>query len=162
VADLGDDPIAVVGGALDQDRDAARPVALHREVLVGRALEVSVPFWIARLMLSAGMFEPLALSTAVRRRGLLSGSPPPMRAAMVISRMILVKSLPRLASSAPFLCLIECHLECPDMAVSWQRASGVARSGIPSACVRERVYTAQPALPGRGPKKKAPAMRTGP
>ena len=77
-----------------------------------------MPFWIARLMLSAGMFEALALSTAVRRRGLLSGSPPPMRAAIVISRMILVKSLPRLASSAPFLCLIEAHLECPDMTFS--------------------------------------------
>src|SRR5215510_6144596 len=69
----------------------------------------------ARLMLSAGMFEALALSTAVRRRGLLPGSPPPMRAAIVISRISLVKSLPRLASSAPFLCLIVCHLECPDI-----------------------------------------------
>jgi hypothetical protein len=27
----------------------------------------------------------------------------------------LVKSLPRLASVAPFLCLIECHFECPDI-----------------------------------------------
>src|SRR6185503_3617628 len=84
-----------------------------------------VPFWMARLMLSAGMLEPLALSTAVRRRGLLSGSPPPMRAAMVISRMIFVKSLPRLASSAPFLCLMECHLECPDISL---------------LCVRGRLY----------------------
>src|SRR5512134_1861959 len=66
-------------------------------------------------MLSAGMLAPLALSTAVRRRGLLSGSPPPMRAAIVISRISLVKSFPRLASSAPFLCLMECHLECPDI-----------------------------------------------
>ena len=32
-----------------------------------------VPFWIARLMLSAGMFDCLALSTAVRRRGLRVG-----------------------------------------------------------------------------------------
>src|SRR4030043_1544653 len=67
------------------------------------------------VVLAAGMFEPLALSTAVRRRGFESGSPPPMRAAIVISRMSLVKSLPRFASSAPFLCLIVCHLECPDM-----------------------------------------------
>ena len=57
----------------------------------------------------------LALSTAVRRRGLVSGSPPPRRAAMVSSRMTLVKSLPLFASVAPFLCLIECHLECPDI-----------------------------------------------
>src|SRR5512134_1831370 len=67
-------------------------------------------------MLSAGMLAALALSTAVRRRGFESGSPPPMRAAIVISRMSLVKSLPRLASRAPFLCLMECHLECPDIA----------------------------------------------
>src|SRR5687767_15224168 len=69
----------------------------------------------ARLMLSAGMLTLLALSTAVRRRGLEATSPPPMRAAMLISRMILVKILPRLASRAPFLCLMEAHLECPDM-----------------------------------------------
>src|SRR5512144_918510 len=66
-------------------------------------------------MLSAGMLEALALSTAVRSRGFASGSPPPMRAAIVISRMSFVKSLPRFASRAPFLCLIVCHLECPDM-----------------------------------------------
>src|SRR5262245_15250569 len=69
----------------------------------------------ARLMLSAGMLTDLALSTAVLRRGLELGSPPPIRAAIDISRMILVKILPRLASRAPFLCLMEAHLECPDM-----------------------------------------------
>ncbi len=84
----------------------------------------------ARLMLSAGMFAALALSTTVRRRGLASGSPPPMRAAIVISRMSLVKSLPRLASSAPFLCLIVCHLECPDMALLLRGA--LARSLPPA------------------------------
>src|SRR5688572_16159714 len=74
-----------------------------------------VPFWMARLMLSAGMFTDLALSTAVRSRGLELGSPPPRRAAIDISRMIFVKILPRLASRAPFLCLIDAHLECPDI-----------------------------------------------
>src|SRR2546425_10476884 len=74
-----------------------------------------VPFWIARLMLSAGMFTDLAFSIAVRRRGFELGSPPARRAAIDISRMILVKILPRLASSAPFLCLMDAHLECPDM-----------------------------------------------
>src|SRR2546425_13255204 len=73
-----------------------------------------VPFWMARLMLSAGMFTDLAFSTAVRRRGFEFGSPPPRRAAIDISRMILVKTLPRLASRAPFLCLMDAHLECPD------------------------------------------------
>ena len=67
-------------------------------------------------MLSAGMLTDLASAMTVRSRGLLSGSPPPPRAATLSSLMILVKILPRFASVAPFLCLIECHLEWPDMA----------------------------------------------
>src|SRR3974390_3756096 len=69
----------------------------------------------ARLMLSAGMFSALAASTAVRSRGLPSGSPPPCFAAIEISLIRRVKILPRLASSAPFLCLIVAHLEGPDI-----------------------------------------------
>src|ERR1700734_3188735 len=69
----------------------------------------------ARLMLSAGMFSALAAAIAPRRRGLPSGSPPPPLAAMVISLIRRVKILPRLASSAPFLCLIVAHFEWPDM-----------------------------------------------
>src|ERR1700761_2928942 len=74
-----------------------------------------VPRWMARLMLSAGMFSALAAAMAPRRRGLPSGSPPPVLAAMVISLMRRVKILPRLASVAPFLCLIVAHFEWPDM-----------------------------------------------
>src|SRR5262252_10251149 len=74
-----------------------------------------VPRWMARLMLSAGIFSALAAAIAVRRRGLLSGSPPPFLAAMLISLIRRVKILPRLASSAPFLCLIVAHLEWPDI-----------------------------------------------
>ena len=66
-------------------------------------------------MLSAGMLTDFASATIVRSRGLLSGSPPPARAATVSSLMMRVKTLPRLASAAPFLCLIVCHLEWPDM-----------------------------------------------
>src|SRR5580698_3321573 len=70
----------------------------------------------ARLMLSAGMFSALAAAMAPRRRGLPSGSPPPpVLAAIVISLMRRVKILPRLASRAPFLCLIVAHFEWPDM-----------------------------------------------
>src|SRR5262249_52269754 len=47
--------------------------------------------------------------------GFMSGSPPPLRAATVSSLMRRVKILPRFASAAPFLCLMECHLECPDI-----------------------------------------------
>src|SRR5947209_19823576 len=70
----------------------------------------------ARLMLSAGMFSALAATMAPRKRGLLSGSPPPFLAAMVISLIKRVNILPRLASSAPFLCLMVAHLEWPDIA----------------------------------------------
>src|SRR5690348_8467734 len=66
-------------------------------------------------MLSAGMLTDLASAMIVRSRGLLSASPPPLRAATVSSLMMRVKILPRLASAAPFLCLIVCHLEWPDM-----------------------------------------------
>src|SRR5271155_1525980 len=69
----------------------------------------------ARSTLSFGMFAPLAARIAVRRRGLEVGSPPPMRAAMLISRMMRVNTRPRFASVAPFLCLIVAHFECPDI-----------------------------------------------
>src|ERR1700691_2554366 len=71
----------------------------------------------ARLMLSFGMFSALAAAMALRRRGLPSGSPPDL-AAMVISLISWVNILPRLASSAPFLCLIVAHFEWPDMRTS--------------------------------------------
>src|SRR5713226_6109360 len=84
-------------------------------------------------MLSAGMLTLFAFSTAVRRRGFEPRSPPPMRAAIDISRMILVKIFPRLASSAPFLCLMEAHLECPDMPLScsllWPESSTEGGAG---------------------------------
>src|SRR5262252_8540867 len=74
-----------------------------------------VPRRIARLMFSAGMFWDFASAMIVRSRGFMSGSPPPARAATVNSLIRRVKILPRFASAAPFLCLMECHLECPDM-----------------------------------------------
>src|SRR5436190_13105308 len=70
----------------------------------------------ARLMFSAGILLAFASVMIVRSRGLMSGSPPPARAATVNSLLRRVKIFPRLASAAPFLCLIECHLEWPDMA----------------------------------------------
>src|SRR5437660_5364076 len=69
----------------------------------------------ARSIVSLGMLPALASEIALRKRAFASGSPPPVRAATVNSFMNLVKSFPRLASSAPFLCLIECHFECPDI-----------------------------------------------
>src|SRR3954469_24893243 len=66
-------------------------------------------------MFSFGIEASLAFCTAVARVGLPSMSPPPSRAATMIARASFENSLPRLASAAPFLCLIELHLLCPDM-----------------------------------------------
>src|SRR5512133_788071 len=66
-------------------------------------------------MFSAGMFTDLASAMIVRSRGFESGSPPPARAATAISLMMRVKMRPRFASAAPFLCLMVCHLEWPDI-----------------------------------------------
>src|ERR1700675_5214415 len=66
-------------------------------------------------MFSFGIFSFLPARVAARRGGLEFGSPPPMRAAIVISRMTRVNTRPRLASVAAFLCLIVAHFECPDM-----------------------------------------------
>src|SRR5580704_14700089 len=70
----------------------------------------------ARSILSLGMFSALPSAMAERSRGFDVGSPPPTRAAMVISRITLVNARPRLASVAAFFCLIVAHLECPDIA----------------------------------------------
>src|SRR5205809_1213463 len=72
----------------------------------------------ARLKLSAGILTAFASWIAFRRRGLPSASPPPIRAAIVISLMSFVNMRPRFASIAPFLCLILCHLEWPDIDLS--------------------------------------------
>src|SRR5213592_1846528 len=66
-------------------------------------------------MVSFGMLLFLASLTAARRRGLPLISPPPERAATVISLMRRVKSFPRFASVAPFLCLMVLHRLWPDM-----------------------------------------------
>src|SRR5437763_17107276 len=66
-------------------------------------------------MLSFGIEYDLAFSIAFWSERLLAGSPPPSRAATMIARVSFEKSCPRLASAAPFLCLIDDHLLCPDI-----------------------------------------------
>jgi hypothetical protein len=61
---------------------------------------------IARSMLSFGMFSALAAMTAARRRAFIAGSGRPNFAATVISRASLEKSLERIASCLPFLCMM--------------------------------------------------------
>src|ERR1700722_13681922 len=70
----------------------------------------------ARSMLSFGIEYERALSTAFWSARLLAGSPPPSFVATMIERASFEKSLPRFASAAPFLCLIDDHLLCPDTA----------------------------------------------
>src|SRR5262245_51543677 len=65
-------------------------------------------------MLSFGIEYERAFSIAFWRERFADGSAPPSFAAPMIARESLEKSLPRFASAAPFLCLIEDHLLCPD------------------------------------------------
>src|SRR5207237_8930348 len=65
-------------------------------------------------MFSFGIEYERAFSTAFWSARLAAGSAPPSRAATMIARESLEKSLPRLASAAPFLCLMDDHLLCPD------------------------------------------------
>src|SRR6266571_5244095 len=65
-------------------------------------------------MLSFGMEYERAFSIAFWSARFPAGSGPPSFAATMIARESLEKSLPRFASAAPFLCLIEDHLLCPD------------------------------------------------
>ena len=73
------------------------------------------PFAIARSMLSFGIEAALAFSIAFWSERFAAGSGPPSFAATMIARVSFEKSLPRFASAAPFLCLIDDHLLCPDM-----------------------------------------------
>src|SRR5918994_2715293 len=65
-------------------------------------------------MLSFGIEYERAFSIAFCSARLPAGSGPPSFAATMIARESLEKSFPRFASAAPFLCLIDDHLLCPD------------------------------------------------
>ena len=116
VADLGAGAVAVVGQRLDQDRHAARAVALVGDLLqrVGAAPS-PVPLAIARSMLSLGIEAFLPSGRRTQRRVAVRVAAA-LLAATVIARASLVKSLPRRASTIAFLCLIPAHLEWPAMA----------------------------------------------
>src|SRR5512132_49028 len=69
----------------------------------------------ALLMLSLGTEFFLAFWMASKRVGLPAGSPPPVRAATSTFLISRAKSLPRLASTTAFLCLVVAHFEWPDI-----------------------------------------------
>ena len=66
-------------------------------------------------MLSFGIDAARAFSIAFWSARFEAGSGPPSFAATISARVSFVKSCPRLASAAPFLCLIDDHLLCPDI-----------------------------------------------
>src|ERR1043165_9008056 len=66
-------------------------------------------------MLSFGIEYERAFSIAFASARLADGSGPPSRAATISARDSFEKSCPRFLSAAPFLCLIDDHLLCPDM-----------------------------------------------
>src|ERR1700750_1280735 len=69
----------------------------------------------ARSMLSFGTELFLAFWIASYSVGFPAGSPPPVRAATSTFLISLANSLPRLASTTAFLCLVVAHLEWPLM-----------------------------------------------
>src|SRR3954465_10710662 len=92
-------------------------------------------------MLSFGIEAARAFSTAFWRARFADGSGPPSRAATMIARVSFEKSLPRFASAAPFLCLIDDHLLCPDT----NPRSGRRQSRLLRSYALRRVYA--PSLP---------------
>src|SRR6201997_2825188 len=106
----------------------------------------------ARSMLSFGTELFLAFGIASYSVGLPAGSPPPVRAATSTFLISLANSLPRLASTTAFLCLVVAHLEWPLMCCPSQclriaheyAGRGSARGGRPWPAVapaaRRRSY----------------------
>src|SRR5690242_17028427 len=84
-------------------------------------------------MLSLGTEFFLAFWIASYRVGLPAGSPPPVRAATSTFLISRANSLPRLASTTAFLCLVVAHFEWPDITppstVSAPRAPVPRRGG---------------------------------
>src|SRR5262245_5875541 len=109
-------------------------------------------------MLSEGMLFALASAMIVRSRGLVSASPPPARAATVNSLISRVKILPRLASAAPFLCLMVCHLEWPDILRLLRNSCGINEIGLKILPHRTLV---EPGRSPLSPRQDYPDVRSG-
>src|SRR5579864_1123307 len=111
-------------------------------------------------MLSFGTELFLAFWIASYSVGLPAGSPPPVRAATSTFLISLANSLPRLASTTAFLCLVVAHLEWPLMCCPLQclriahgcAGPGSARGGRPWPAVapgaRRRSYRCAARCPG--------------
>ncbi len=101
-ADFRGGAVAVVGQRLDDDGDAARAVALVADLVIGGVVLAAGAALDRAFHRVADMLDWRARNMAARSRGLALGSAWPVLAATVNSRMILVKTLARFASCAPF------------------------------------------------------------
>src|SRR5262245_33196057 len=81
----------------------------------------------ARSMVSRVMLASRAAITAARRRGLALASGEPRRAAVVISRISLVKILARWASWRPLRCMMFLNCEWPAIARSTRFSDVIGR-----------------------------------
>src|SRR5262245_36857430 len=82
------------------------------------------------------------------------GSPPPCLAAMMMARLSLLHSLPRLASTAPFLCLIVAQWECPDMTAPPVRVQRLRRLPFYSFLPTVEAQTKSSPRAGEGREKE--------
>ena len=98
--------VAVVGQGLDDDRDAARGVALVGDRLVAHALELAgAPLDGPLDGVESAPTRPAPSGTWSAGSGWPSGSPPPSRAATSTWRISLANSLPRALSCRALLVL---------------------------------------------------------
>ena len=112
VAHVGAGAVAVVGQRLDQDRRAAGPVALEEDLLDRRRVGARAGPAVDRPLDVVLGHRGVARLLDRRRQGRVAlGVAAAVARGDVIARASFVNSLPRLASAAPFLCLIEDHFE---------------------------------------------------
>src|SRR5271165_1774127 len=85
----------------------------------------------ARSTVSFGILAWRAARTAARKRGLAAGSGSPERAAVVSSRMILVKTLARFLSCAPlrYMMFLNCEWPAIDLYAAFRRHYGRTPAG---------------------------------
>src|SRR5262249_8483962 len=96
----------------------------------------------ARSTVSFGMLAARAASTAARSRGLAAGSGKPLRAAVVNSRISLVKTLARFLSCAPLRYMMFLNWEWPAMVTAERMEVGPGNHSIARRIRRHPLHEA--------------------